>query len=157
MVSNRPHFLDLQADELVGLHTGVIWTALCIDYPGHSFSHLGLYFGMFLRLTFTSLDVLTKAPFSEGNNGRLPNQDLLNTISDIAQYRVSLPVRLYQTPSELEPVTAAFLPASLAALVERLGRLESVQRYWRAARGLAQHWSWAGLGRSSGVHGVFLQ
>ncbi|KAG8748328.1 Glycosyl phosphatidyl inositol protein transamidase complex subunit, partial [Ceratobasidium sp. 428] len=28
----------------LGLLSGVIWTALCIDYPGHSFSHLGVYF-----------------------------------------------------------------------------------------------------------------
>ena len=26
---------------------GVIWTALVLDYPGHSFSHLGLFFGVF--------------------------------------------------------------------------------------------------------------
>jgi len=25
--------------------SGVIWTALCIDYPGHSFSHLGFFYG----------------------------------------------------------------------------------------------------------------
>jgi hypothetical protein len=25
---------------------GVVWTALVLDYPGHSFSHLGLFFGM---------------------------------------------------------------------------------------------------------------
>lgn len=43
--------------EYHGLFPGVIWTALNIDYPGHSFSHLGLYYGqsslpiVFLRLT----------------------------------------------------------------------------------------------------------
>lgn len=37
---------------VLGMHTepleltsGVIWTALNIDYPGHSFSHLGMFFG----------------------------------------------------------------------------------------------------------------
>ena len=35
---------DLQADELE-LTSGVIWTALNIDYPGHSFSHLGIFHG----------------------------------------------------------------------------------------------------------------
>ena len=39
------HFADLVAGELTGLQTGVIWTAICVDYPGHSFEHLGLYFG----------------------------------------------------------------------------------------------------------------
>jgi hypothetical protein len=36
---------DLIAGDLVGLQTGVIWTAICVDYPGHSFEHLGIYFG----------------------------------------------------------------------------------------------------------------
>lgn len=35
---------DLDAEPLE-LASGVIWTALDIDYPGHSFSHLGLFFG----------------------------------------------------------------------------------------------------------------
>jgi glycosylphosphatidylinositol transamidase len=27
------------------LFSGIVWTALNIDYPGHSFSHLGLFYG----------------------------------------------------------------------------------------------------------------
>jgi glycosylphosphatidylinositol transamidase len=27
------------------LFPGVVWTALNVDYPGHSFSHLGLFYG----------------------------------------------------------------------------------------------------------------
>jgi glycosylphosphatidylinositol transamidase len=27
------------------LFRGVVWTGLNIDYPGHSFSHIGLYYG----------------------------------------------------------------------------------------------------------------
>src|ERR1700728_2114268 len=38
---------DMHADHLT-LSSGVIWTALNIDYPGHSFSHLGIFFGSFL-------------------------------------------------------------------------------------------------------------
>ena len=37
--------LDLVAEPLA-LPSGVIWTALSIDYPGHSFSHLGVFFGL---------------------------------------------------------------------------------------------------------------
>lgn len=37
---------DLDAEHL-SLSSGVIWTALNIDYPGHSFSHLGVFFGKF--------------------------------------------------------------------------------------------------------------
>jgi hypothetical protein len=35
---------DMDA-EYLKLSSGVIWTALNIDYPGHSFSHLGVFFG----------------------------------------------------------------------------------------------------------------
>jgi glycosylphosphatidylinositol transamidase len=38
-------FSDLEA-EYLSLSSGVIWTALNIDYPGHSFSHLGVFFGL---------------------------------------------------------------------------------------------------------------
>jgi len=41
-------FTDLVTEELK-ISSGVIWTALNIDYPGHSFSHLGIFFG---RLSF---------------------------------------------------------------------------------------------------------
>jgi hypothetical protein len=36
-------------------------------------------------------------------------------------------------------------------------RLTAVQEYFRAGSNLAEHWRWAGSGRASGVHGVFLQ
>ena len=35
---------DMAAEPLQ-LTSGVIWTALNIDYPGHSFSHLGIFWG----------------------------------------------------------------------------------------------------------------
>ena len=34
--------LDVQPLEFM---SGVIWTSLNIDYPGHSFSHLGVFHG----------------------------------------------------------------------------------------------------------------
>lgn len=37
---------DMVADR-VTLPSGVIWTALNVDYPGHSFSHLGIFHGGF--------------------------------------------------------------------------------------------------------------
>ena len=30
------------------LFSGIIWTGLNVDYPGHSFSHLGLFYGKFI-------------------------------------------------------------------------------------------------------------
>jgi hypothetical protein len=41
-------FVGLEAEPLVHPEpAGVIWTALVLDYPGHSFSHLGLFFGQY--------------------------------------------------------------------------------------------------------------
>ena len=37
-------FTDLVTEEL-RISSGVIWAALNIDYPGHSFSHLGIFVG----------------------------------------------------------------------------------------------------------------
>ncbi len=31
--------------EPLSITSGVVWTALNIDYPGHSFSHLGIFRG----------------------------------------------------------------------------------------------------------------
>jgi glycosylphosphatidylinositol transamidase len=36
--------VDLDVESL-SITSGVIWTALNIDYPGHSFSHLGVFRG----------------------------------------------------------------------------------------------------------------
>lgn len=44
-IDDDPPFSDLVAEPLQ-LSSGVIWTALNIDYPGHSFSHLGVFFGV---------------------------------------------------------------------------------------------------------------
>lgn len=38
------YYSDMHSDSLQ-LTSGVIWTALNIDYPGHSFSHLGIFWG----------------------------------------------------------------------------------------------------------------
>jgi glycosylphosphatidylinositol transamidase len=38
-------YVDLDVEPL-SITSGVVWTALNIDYPGHSFSHLGVFRGM---------------------------------------------------------------------------------------------------------------
>jgi len=47
----------LQAEPLE-LTSGVIWTALNIDYPGHSFSHLGIFFGERMHILIESTRIL---------------------------------------------------------------------------------------------------
>ena len=41
--------LDGFMKEYYDLFGGVIWTALNIDYPGHSFEHIGLFYGLCLH------------------------------------------------------------------------------------------------------------
>jgi glycosylphosphatidylinositol transamidase len=50
--------VGMTADELE-LSPGVIWTALNIDYPGHSFSHLGAYHGTSARRCLSAGSRLT--------------------------------------------------------------------------------------------------
>ncbi|KAE8539191.1 hypothetical protein D1P53_004282 [Cryptococcus gattii VGV] len=97
------------------LFSGVIWTGLNIDYPGHSFSHLGVFY--------------------EGTNGRLPNQDVINTVSKVAQYTGQVPVRYHNIPDQ------------------PLHRIPWVGGYMLAAKHLLHHFAYAALGRSSAGHG----
>lgn len=88
------------------LFPGVIWTALNIDYPGHSFSHLGVFY--------------------EGVNGRLPNQDIPNTIAHVGKWAGGVEMRLHSVEGG----------------------------YMDGARHLWEHAKYAALGRASGAHGV---
>ncbi|KAF5330472.1 hypothetical protein D9619_005915 [Psilocybe cf. subviscida] len=114
--------------EPLEFQSGVVWTALNIDYPGHSFSHLGLFF--------------------EGLNGRLPNQDLLNTVNWVSRYTAGVPVILYdniEPPSNQAP---SWLPGMLHAFVEG---------YIYRAKSILIHATNQANGRGSGVHGLFHQ
>ncbi|KAJ3895691.1 Gaa1-domain-containing protein [Lentinula edodes] len=108
------------------LSSGVIWTALNIDYPGHSLSHLGI--------------------FHEGLNGRLPNQDLLNSFQHISR-RTGVSVVLYDHKDEPE---LRWLPESIRTHPE-------IKTYAAQARNLWRHVGYQASGRGSGVHGLFHQ
>ncbi|ORX35566.1 putative GPI-anchor transamidase [Kockovaella imperatae] len=86
---------------------GVIWTALNVDYPGHSFEHIGLFY--------------------EGLNGRLPNQDVINSVAQIARWSGGVTTRMHD--------------------IEEQG-------YIGAARHLLNHAAYSAFGRASGAHGV---
>ncbi|KDQ60997.1 hypothetical protein JAAARDRAFT_125289 [Jaapia argillacea MUCL 33604] len=127
----------LEADSLE-LPSGVIWTALNIDYPGHSFSHLGIFF--------------------EGVNGRLPNQDLLNSFQHISRYTGGVPVLVYD---HLDPrdypgreVEMSNIPSWLPDFVKNM---EDVQEYSYAAKNVLRHVGYQARGMPSGVHGLFHQ
>ncbi|KAI4525000.1 Gaa1-like protein [Schizophyllum commune Loenen D] len=138
--------------EPLELSSGVIWTALNVDYPGHSFSHLGLYF--------------------EGLNGRLPNQDLLNSIFRIARNTVGVPVILYDYKDTFRFEQWTIELASEDSLLGRLGlekwemknwvpksiRLNPAARaYATKARHILRHFGYQARGRASGVHGLLHQ
>ncbi|ESK94596.1 gpi-anchor transamidase [Moniliophthora roreri MCA 2997] len=119
--------------ENLDLSSGVIWTALNIDYPGHSFSHLGI--------------------FHEGLNGRLPNQDLLNSFNRIASYRSGVPVILYdhlhqRDHQDKKDLVPAWIPSFLRSNPD-------VQTYSYRAKNVYRHVKYQASGRGSGVHGLF--
>ncbi|WVQ77910.1 hypothetical protein IAR50_007616 [Cryptococcus sp. DSM 104548] len=104
-------------EEYSGLFSGLVWTGVNIDYPGHSFSHLGLFY--------------------EGTNGRLPNQDTLNTFSRVA-HSIGVPVRYHNIPDEVANYDWPFA---------WLGQ------YLLAGKHLLHHLAYSGLGSASGGHG----
>lgn len=120
--------IDLEVEPLT-LSSGVIWTAMNIDYPGHSFSHLGIFF--------------------EGLNGRLPNQDLLNSFRGISRYTGGVPVILYDHIDDPPPMPS-WVPSTLA-------QIEPVKEYFIRAKNILRHAGYQARGRPSGVHGLFHQ
>ncbi|KAF7440683.1 Glycosyl phosphatidyl inositol protein transamidase complex subunit [Pleurotus ostreatus] len=127
---------NLKAEELT-LTSGVIWTALHIDYPGHSFSHLGI--------------------FHEGVNGRLTNQDLVNSFERIARSS-GVPTVLYDhidwrdnaaSRAELE-IIPPWVPSFLRDN-------HDVQTYAFQAKNVLRHVGYQARGQPSGVHGLFHQ
>ncbi|KAI0934286.1 hypothetical protein AcW1_005863 [Taiwanofungus camphoratus] len=121
--------------EPLKLHSGVIWTALNIDYPGHSFSHLGIFF--------------------EGLNGRLPNQDLINSFQIISRHTGGVPVLVYDhlDPREF-PNRRHELSGIPAWLPDFLKQNEEVNDFAFHAKNILRHASYQARGRASGVHGL---
>ncbi|KAK0483742.1 Gaa1-like protein [Armillaria novae-zelandiae] len=117
------------------LSSGVIWTALNIDYPGHSFSHLGI--------------------FHEGLNGRLPNQDLLNSFKRISKYSGGVPVILYDYVDHQElPDQYDLLPSWIPASVRQH---PDVKGYLYRFKNVLRHGRYQARGIGSGVHALFHQ
>ncbi|KAJ7172278.1 Gaa1-like protein [Mycena filopes] len=118
---------NLRADELE-LASGVIWTALNIDYPGHSFSHLGI--------------------FHEGVNGRLPNQDLLNSFQYISKWTGGVPVLVYDHQDSPQTEIPSWIPSAYH---------EEIRAYTYRSKNVFRHLGYQARGRGSGVHGLFHQ
>lgn len=107
--------------------SGVIWTAVNVDYPSHSFSHIGLFY--------------------EGLNGRLPNLDLMNTT-----HRGGVPLVLHDdVESPFSPPTHAGQDHWRVLVAKE------IHAYIQRARHLLRYFSYHVVGRPSGVHGLFHQ
>ncbi|KAJ8519509.1 hypothetical protein ONZ45_g3586 [Pleurotus djamor] len=127
---------NLQADALT-LSSGVIWTAMNVDYPGHSFSHLGI--------------------FHEGVNGRLVNQDLVNSFQRIARQH-GVPVTLYDHLDWREnPALRTELDSIPAWVPSSIRNHPDVQTYAIQAKNILRHTGYQARGMPSGVHGLFHQ
>ncbi|BGP03344.1 GPI transamidase component GAA1 [Rhodotorula toruloides] len=74
--------------EPLKLTTGPIWAALNLDYPHHSFSHIGIHY--------------------EGANGHMPNLDFINSVSRILR-NTGIPTVLHSSDSS----DTSFLPSFL--------------------------------------------
>ncbi|KAJ3490236.1 hypothetical protein NLI96_g1560 [Meripilus lineatus] len=123
---------NLDAQPL-SLSSGVIWTALNIDYPGHSFSHLGVFF--------------------EGLNGRLPNQDLYNSFQVISRHTGGVPVILHDhiDPREFPARENTDLPQWARALFKDN---EYMKEYAYRAKSILRTVGYQARGQTSGVHGL---
>ncbi|KAM6500391.1 Gaa1-like, GPI transamidase component domain containing protein [Amanita muscaria] len=124
---------DVQSNlmaESLSLSSGIIWTALNLDYPGHSFSHLGVFF--------------------EGCNGRLPNQDLQNSLHRIALSN-GVPVTVYDH-IDTDHQT---LPAPFNWLPEHIQR--EIGAYCQQVKNVLRHLGYQARGQPSGVHGLYHQ
>ncbi|KAF8343901.1 GPI transamidase component Gaa1 [Cantharellus anzutake] len=123
----------ITSDPLDLVSGGVIWTALCVDYPGHSFSDVGLYY--------------------EGTNARLPNQDLLNSVGVISTYTGGSSVLIY----DHEIPRTETLAGTISTFPGRTLQAVAAGSYFAIARTIIRHLSFSALGRPSGLHGLFHQ
>ncbi|KAI0273306.1 Gaa1-like protein [Gloeopeniophorella convolvens] len=123
--------------EPLSISSGVVWTALNIDYPGHSFSHLGV--------------------FREGLNGRLPNQDLINSFRVISHHTGGVPVLLYDHHEPTDFPGRETIRHFFSWIPKGLWERGEVMDYGYRAMNILRQFGYQARGRGSGVHGLFHQ
>lgn len=86
---------------------------------------------------------------TEGINGRLPNQDLMNSFNIISTHTGGVPVVLYNHLEEqVDPMISRWLP-------QYITNHAYTKEYAKRARNVLRHVRYQALGRASGVHGLF--
>ncbi|KAH7889395.1 Gaa1-like protein [Phlebopus sp. FC_14] len=125
---------NLETD-LLEYTSGVIWTSLNIDYSSHSFSHIGLFF--------------------EGLNGRLPNQDLLNSVRLISHYTGGVPMVIYDYLEEHETLFSSENTRFMPKMLDFIRQSPQLSALQHRARNVVRHVSYQSRGEPSGAHGLF--
>ena len=90
-------------------------------------------------------------PYAEGLNGRLPNQDLINSLRLISHYTGGVPLVLYDH-LELRDAPQSSLLENAPEFMKRSPQLRDFEY---RARNVKRHVSYQARGRPSGAHGLF--
>lgn len=92
----------------------------------------------------------------EGLNGRLPNQDLINSFQRIAYHTGSVPVTVYDHVDhhEFPEATLDIIPKWVPISIKQS---EDVKEYADRARNILRHVGYQARGRANGVHGLLHQ
>lgn len=94
----------------------------------------------------------------EGLNGRLPNQDLINSFQIISRHTGGVPVLVYDhlDPREFpdRQDELSIIPSWVPEFVKTNAE---VQEYAMRAKNLIRHVGYQASGRASGVHGLLHQ
>lgn len=107
-------------------------------------SSVGPYYRFLLQANSTS-------PNTEGLNGRLPNQDLINSLRLISHYTGGVPLVLYDH-LEMHEAPQRSLLENAPNFMKRSPQLRGFEY---RARNVKRHVSYQARGRPSGAHGLF--
>lgn len=92
--------------------------------------------------------------YIEGLNGRLPNQDLINSLRIIAEHTVDVPVIVYDHLDPRESPDLDIISRWVPAIVRNN---RAVKQYAFNARNVLRHVGYEARGGGSGVHGLLHQ
>lgn len=121
--------------------SGSIWSAITVDYPYHSFSHIGLYYGE-NSFTFPAQQAFLSDLFpSDGINGRLPNLDVVHGAAHITKWIGGVPVRLHN--QSIVDVAARHSAASISS------------HYFQRGKGVLRQMLQSAATLPSGAEGLF--
>ncbi|KAK4046129.1 Glycosyl phosphatidyl inositol protein transamidase complex subunit [Microbotryomycetes sp. JL201] len=118
----------------LSLSTGGIWAALNVDYPHHSFSHIGLFY--------------------EGTNGHLTNLDFVNSATSILKH-IGVPVVLH---SDVSFTSGEFGLNALAAVPDPARKLFDngpTMDFVRSSLNMARQLCICALGAPAGPEGLY--